>query len=184
MAIDRSKFQMRRRMMPPDLADRDKLTPDHLRGAQFAVVEITHAVQVDAARGENKRTGEAKYEPALVLAFKEFPHNIMWLNKMGVNILCDVYGEEETEWVGKRIPITVKEGVKNPTEGWKVDTLWVAEPDEWQRLFDEDAATREKFAAQKSSATNAAAAAARAAAESGGGKSAKRSAQASTPNVG
>lgn len=153
---------MRARTMPEHMANLDKLLPGSLRGARFAVVEITDAVQVDARRGEDRRTGNVKYEPAVVLRYKEFPARIHWLNKMGVNILCDVFGDDEAQWIGNRIPIVVKEDVKNPTEGGKQDMLWIANADEWERLFAEFDEALTKTTAKP---TNAAAATARAAAE-------------------
>lgn len=137
MTIDRSKFEMRSRTMPDDMASLEKLTPATLRGAQMAVVEIDRAVIVDARRGENRRTGQPNVEPAVVLRYKEIPSRLHWLNKAGVNILCDVFGDDEQQWVGMRIPIVVKEGVKNPTSGERNDMVWVANSDEWVRLFDE-----------------------------------------------
>ena len=103
----------------------------------MACVEITDAVIVDARRGENKRTGEVVWEPAVVLRYKEIPSRVHWLNKAGVNILCDVFGEDETAWLGERVPIIVKEDVKNPTSGGKQDMVWIANADEWPRLFEE-----------------------------------------------
>src|SRR4051812_47224277 len=117
MAVDRSQFEMRNRVMPEHMASLDRLTPGSLRGAKGAIVEITDAVIVDARRGIDPNTGKMTYEPSVVLRYKEFPKRVHWLNKVGVNILCDVFGDEETEWVGQRLPITVKEGVKNPREG-------------------------------------------------------------------
>lgn len=168
MTIDRRKFEMRERVMPEELKNHDKLLPGSLRGAKSAVVTITHAVQVDAKRGED-RSGRTKYEPAIALAYKEFPKRIHWLNKMGVNILCDVFGDEESEWVGNVIPIVVKEDVPNPTDGGTSDMLWIANQDEWQSLFDADAEARAKTTSKPA---NPAAAAARKAAEArkGGSK--------------
>lgn len=163
--INRQSFAMRERKMPDHLANRQKLVPASLRGAKFAVLEITDAVQVDARRGENKRTGEPVYEPAVALAYKEFPRNIHWLNKMGVNILCDVFGDDESQWVGNKVPVVVQENVTNPTEGGASDMLWIANADEWEKLFAEDEDTRSKSTANAPTARNAAAEAARAAAE-------------------
>jgi len=140
--IDRSQFHMRARTMPDHLSNRDKLVPDSLRGAKFAILTISDVVIVDSRRGENKRTGEVEYEPTVVLAYKEFPTRIHWLNKAGVNILCDVFTEDEKEWVGKRIPVCVQENVKNPSAGVRQDMLWVANADEWERLFTEDETAR------------------------------------------
>lgn len=159
MAIDRSKFAMRQRTMPDHMANLDKLVPGTLRGARFAIVEITDAVQVDARRGNSKVGGEPQYEPAVVLRYKEFPNRIHWLNKAGVNILCDVFGEDESAWPGNRIPIVVKEDVKNPTAGSKQDMLWVANADEWEKLFAEDAEARERMTTASAPVSGAAAAA-------------------------
>lgn len=161
MTIDRSQFQMRARTMPEHLANCDKLVPGSLRGAKFAVVTITDAVQVDASRGEDRR-GQIRYEPAVVLAYSEFPKRIHWLNKSGVNILCDVFGDDEKQWVGNRIPIIVQEDVKNRTTGDTQDMVWVANADEWERLFAENDDALSKTTAKP---MNAAAAMARAAAE-------------------
>jgi hypothetical protein len=160
--LDRNQFQMRQRTMPDHMANLDKLLPGSLRGAKFAVVEIIDAVQVDARRGEDRKTGNVKYEPAVVLRYKEFENRIHWLNKMGVNILIDVFGDDEAQWIGNRVPIVVKEDVKNPTEGGKQDMLWIANADEWERLFAESDEALAKTTAKPS---NAAAATARAAAE-------------------
>jgi len=164
MAIDRSKFQSRQRKMPDHMANLDKLVPGSLRGARAAVLTITDAVIVDAKRGEDRKTGDVKYEPAVVLRFQEFPNRIYWVNKMGVNILCDVYGEEEQAWIGERVPLQVAEDVKNPTENTRNDMLWVANADEWPRLFDEDETARAKSPTAAAPIENKAAAAAREAA--------------------
>lgn len=163
MTIDRTQFASRQRTMPDHLANLDRLTPGSLKGAKFAVVEIADAVIVDARRDDDKTTGEPKYEPALVLRYKEFPTRVHWLNKAGVNILCDVFGEEESAWVGNRIPIQVKEGVKNPKKNQKQDMVWIANADEWERLFAEDVERRETFA--RSTQPSASAQAARAASQ-------------------
>lgn len=148
MAIDRRAFAMRQRMMPDHMSNLDKLVPDSFRGAKFAILEITDAVIVDARRGEDSR-GKPKYEPAIVLRFKEFPNRIYWLNTVGVNILADEFGDEEQEWIGKRVPIKVKENVRNPSDGGANDMLWVANRDEWENLFEQDEAARAQAAARK-----------------------------------
>lgn len=150
MAIDRSKFEMRQRLMPEHLSGLGKLEPATLRGAAFAVVEITDAVQVDAQRGENRRTGEKQYEPVVAVRYKEFPRHMHWLNKAGVNILCDVFGEEETEWVGKTVPIIVKEDVKNPTTKRLQDMVWIADAADWERIFEDSDAQLANTTAVKS----------------------------------
>lgn len=181
MAIDRQKFAVRERKMPEHLANLDKLVPATLRGAKMAVLEITDAVQVDAYRGNNKRTGEPIFEPAVALRFKEIPKRIYWVNKIGVNILCDVYGEDESEWVGNRVPLVVKEEVKNPTTGESQDMLWIANADEWETLFDAWEKTLEAKASGGDAKTvaNDAAARARAAAE----KRSRGKPSSSTPNA-
>jgi hypothetical protein len=136
--IDRQQFAMRARVMPEHMSGLGRLEPATLRGAAFAVVEITDAVQVDAQRGENKRTGEKVYEPAIVLRYAEFPKHVHWLNKAGVNILCDVFGDNEADWVGKQVPVVVKEDVKNPQTGKYNDMLWIADAADWERLFAQD----------------------------------------------
>lgn len=138
MAIDRKQFEMRARVMPEHMAGLGRLEPATLRGAGFAVVEVKDVAIVDANRGENKRTGEKTFEPAVVLLYAEFPRHVHWLNKMGVNILCDVFGDEEKEWIGKQFPIIVKEDVKNPQTGKFNDMVWVAEAADWERLFSEN----------------------------------------------
>lgn len=137
MTIDRRKFEMREQRMPEHMANLDKLVPGSLRGARHAVLTIADAVQVEADRGED-RFGNKKFEPAIVLRFTEFPDRIYWVNIPGVNILMDEFGEEENLWVGKRIPLVVKEGVRNKTTGAKSDMLWIANRDEWESLFEKD----------------------------------------------
>jgi hypothetical protein len=158
--IDRQQFQMRARVMPEHMSGLGRLEPATLRGAAFAVVEITDAVQVDSTRGEDKRTGEKLYEPSVVLRYKEFPKHIHWLNKAGVNILCDVFGDNEADWIGNQIPVVVKEDVKNPKTGKFNDMLWVADAADWERLFSDDVTARENTTAVPAQ-QNAAAAAAR-----------------------
>lgn len=160
MTINREDFAMRSRTMPEHMANLDKLVPATLRGAHMAVLEITDAVQVDARRGEDKRTGKPVFETAVVLRYKEIPNRIHWLNKAGVNILCDVFGSEESEWVGRRIPVIVKENVKNPTAGGRDDMVWVANADEWPRLFEEWDAALQKKPTERVEAINSGAAAA------------------------
>lgn len=162
--IDRTQFRMKERTMPEHLSGLGKLEPAALRGAEFAVVTVTDAVQVDAQRGENRRTGEKQFEPAVALRYAEFPKHIHWLNKAGVNILCDVFGDDESEWVGKQLPVIVKEDVKNPQTGKFSDMLWVADAADWERLFSEDETARANTTAVAGK-ENAAAKAAREAAE-------------------
>lgn len=172
MTIDRGKFQQRARTMPDHLANADKLVPGSLRGGKFAILTISEVVQIDARR-PNRRRDEPEFETAIVLAFKEFPNRIYWLNKMSVNILCDVYGDDETKWIGERVPLVVKEKVKNPGTQTYDDMLWVANADEWEKLFADEEEARAAFARGQKPATdvapvaaeNAAAKAARAAAE-------------------
>lgn len=172
MAIDREKFAMRERQMPEHLANATKLVPGSLKGAQFAIVTIAEVHQVDANDGEDLRSGKPRFRPVVLVTYKEFPKRIHWLNKMGVNILLDVFGEEESEWVGKQIPIVVKEDVPNPKTKNTEDMLWVANADEWERLFKEDAGQRERINNARGS-SNSAAEAARKASEqrASGGKS-------------
>lgn len=138
MTIDRKAFEMRARVMPDHMAGLGRLEPATLRGAAFAVVEIKDVAIVDANRGENRRTGEKTFEPAVVLLYAEFPRHVHWLNKMGVNILCDVFGDEEKKWIGLQIPIIVKEDVKNPQTGKFNDMVWIADAADWERLFSEN----------------------------------------------
>ena len=164
--IDRKAFEMRNRVMPDHMAGLGKLEPATMRGAAFGVVEITDAVIVDAKRGENPRTGKKEYEPAVVLRYKEFPQHVHWLNKAGVNILADVFGDNEKDWVGKQFPIVVKEDVKNPSTGGFNDMVWVADAADWERLFaDNDTALANTTAVPAVGRDNAAARAAREAAE-------------------
>lgn len=144
MTIDRSKFEMRQRRMPEHMSNLDKLVPASFRNAKFAVLTISDAVIVDARRGNDPRTGKAQFEPAVVLRFVEFPNRIFWVNTIGVNILADQYGDEEAEWVGKKVPLKVQENVRNPSEGGTNDMLWVANADEWDSLFQQDADARTK----------------------------------------
>lgn len=144
MAIDRSQFEMRQRKMPEHMANLDKLVPASFRGSKSAVLTVADAVIVDARRGEDPRTGKPRYEPAVVLRFNEFPNRIYWLNTIGVNIVADQYGDEEQEWVGKKIPLIVKENVRNPSRGGTDDMIWVANADEWDNLFAQDEQARAK----------------------------------------
>lgn len=171
--IDRSAFAMRERVMPEHMAGLGRLEPAQLRGSAFAIVEIADVAQVDATRGENRRTGEKQFEPAIVLLYKEFPKHVHWLNKMGVNILCDVFGDDEKEWKGKQIPIFVKEDVKNPQTKTYNDMVWIADASDWERLFSEDETARANTTAKPAAKENAAARAAREAAEK---RAAKRNA--------
>lgn len=141
MTIDRRSFEIREQKMPEHMANLDKLTPGSLRGAREAVLEITDAVIVSARRGDDPRTGRPKFEPAVVLRFAEFPNRIYWLNTIGVNIVADEFGDEESAWVGNRIPLVVRQGVRNPNGG-QADMLWVANRDEWAAIMDRDEVAR------------------------------------------
>jgi hypothetical protein len=145
--IDRTQYAMRQRVMPDHMTGLGRLEPATLRGAAFAVVEIADVAQVDSSRGEDNRTGEKTYEPSIVLVYKEFPKHVHWLNKMGVNILCDVFGDNEKEWIGKQIPIFVKEDVKNPKTKKLQDMVWVADAADWERIFEEDETARKNTTA-------------------------------------
>ena len=158
MAIDRRAFAVRQRQMPEHLSGLDKLTPGSLRGARFAVLTISDAIIIDAERGEDKY-GNKKYEPAVVLRFSEFPNRIYWVNNVGVNILADEYGDEETGWVGKKVPLVVRENVRNKQTRGTQDMLWVANRDDWDNLFAEDEAARTRKSVPPRAAARAAQAA-------------------------
>ena len=164
--LDRKAYEMRQRVMPDEMVGLGKLEPSNLRGAAFAVVTVKQVAQVDADRGENKRTGEKQFEPAIAILYEEFPRHVHWLNKAGVNILMDVFGDEEKEWLGKQIPVIVKEDVLNPKTKKTQDMLWVADAADWERLFSEDETARENTTAvtPKTATDNAAARSAREAA--------------------
>lgn len=133
--VDRQKYQMRRQRMPEHMANLDKVVPETLRGAASAVLTIKEAVEVDSSRGRNPATGEEEFEPTIVLMFEEIPNRIYWVNVVGTNILLDQYGEDEKAWLGKKVPLIVKEGVRNPKTKKRNDMLWIASQDEWDGLF-------------------------------------------------
>jgi hypothetical protein len=56
------------------------------------------------------------------------------VNVTGVRNLCDKLGNDETEWIGKRVPL-VKTESKDPRNGGGVVTsLWVAGVAQWDSI--------------------------------------------------
>ena len=133
--VDRSRYQMRKQRMPESMANLEKMVPSTLRGASSAVLTIKEVAEVDSFRGKNPVTGEDEFEPTIVLLFEEIQNRVFWSNVVGTNILLDQYGEDETQWPGKKVPLIVKEGVINPKTKKRSDMLWIASADEWDALF-------------------------------------------------
>lgn len=112
MTIDRSRFSNRRPTLDPDDIPGDK-----------AVLTIGSVEEVEL----NDRN-------ALVLEFKEFPGRAHWLNATQIDALIEQLGNEETAWVGKRIPVE-KVKVKNPRTNEKVIKVYVCDPDDWEDVL-------------------------------------------------
>jgi hypothetical protein len=84
--------------------------------------------KVEEVEVPDNRTNEPR--KALAITFAEFRDNPYWPNGTSIGILCDVLGNDETKWVGKKIPLE-KVRTNNPTTGQKMDGLWVMDKDEW-----------------------------------------------------
>ena len=98
-----------------------------LGGANTAILTVSRAQEVDV----NRDGEEAK---AVVMEFKELPEFAYWPNNTSVRNLVEALGDDEEEWVGKKIPLEVVR-TTNPSTHKGVDALWVAKPEDWKNLI-------------------------------------------------
>jgi len=102
------------------------LKADMIGRATRIVLTVTDVEEVEIPDG---RTGEAGRK-ALAIKSAEFPDTPYWPNGTSINILCDVLGENEEKWIGKKIPLE-KVRANNPQTGREQDSLWVAKQENW-----------------------------------------------------
>lgn len=115
--VDRNKHGAAGTMKP-------KLKPKDTGGAQVVVV---------TAREVALREGE--WGEQYCFAMDEYPERFFYLNKHGVDNMCDALGEDTAEWEGEKVPLILVV-TQNPSEGGKqVEVYQVADPDKWQSLL-------------------------------------------------
>lgn len=107
------------------------LKPDALQGQSAAILTITSANEGNIpdfnAPGGNRRV--------LRMTFEEFPENVYYVNPAGVTACVEEFGEYTEQWIGKRIPLIVRD-VLNPVTHKEVPALHVAPLGEWEGIFD------------------------------------------------
>lgn len=104
------------------------LKADMIGRATRVVLTIDDVEEVEIADG---RTGEGR--KALAVKSIEFPDTPYWPNGTSINIICDVLGEDEKKWIGKKIPLE-KVRANNPQTGKEQDSLWVAKAENWSEF--------------------------------------------------
>lgn len=119
--IDRAEFQGERQ---------PKLKPADLGRADTAVLRVSRAQVIDANDPESA-SGTRK---AVVLEFSEFPGQAYWPNRVSTITMIDLLGEEESDWIGKRVPL-VKARTKNPKTKKTVEVLWIADKESWPEIM-------------------------------------------------
>lgn len=102
------------------------LGTEQLGGASHAVLTVADA-RVNIRIGDRMQS---------LLEFEEFPEFAYWLNKTGVDNLCEALGDESDEWIGQRVPLELVT-TNNPQTGRTVKKYWVPSPDAWEEIFDE-----------------------------------------------
>jgi hypothetical protein len=104
---------------------REGLKADMLGRANRFIGTVEKVEEVEV---QDNRTNEPR--KALAVTFAEFRDNPYWPNGTSIGILVDALGEDETKWIGKKIPLE-KVKTTNPSTGGKMDGLWVMDLTEW-----------------------------------------------------
>jgi hypothetical protein len=108
---------------------RDGLKADMIGKSTRAIFTIA---KVEMVQLKDNVTSEPRN--ALAVTFEEFPDHAYWPNNTSIGFLIDSFGEDEKKWVGKQVPIE-KVKANNPTTGKVQDSLWVAEPKNWDEYL-------------------------------------------------
>lgn len=101
-----------------------KLKPKDTGGAQVVVV---------TCREPALREGE--YGEQYSFSMDEYPERMFYLNKHGVDNVCEALGDDTDQWEGEKVPLVLVV-TNNPSEGGKqVEVYQVADPEKWEGLF-------------------------------------------------
>lgn len=107
------------------------LRVEALEGKSAAILTISSASEGNIpdfnAPGGQRRV--------LRMTFDEFPENTFYVNPAGVTACVEEFGEYTEQWLGKRLPLTVRD-VLNPVTHKEVPALHVAPLAEWEGIFD------------------------------------------------
>lgn len=139
MTVDRRDFGGGAKLLagsrPPRTAGerRQAWTAANIGAATVAVFTIS-AVESIIVKGR-------KAPNVLVLTFEEDPKRAFYLNATMIDYLIDRLGNEERDWVGKRIPVE-RVTVENPQSGEDVTKLWVCPPESWAKHLRESGNAR------------------------------------------
>jgi len=106
---------------------KDSLKARDLGGANTAVLTVSRAQEVDVNR-------DGAQEKAIVMEFRELEDFSYWPNNTSVRHLVDALGDDEEEWLGKKVPLEVVR-TTNPSTKKGVDALWVADPSDWKNII-------------------------------------------------
>lgn len=91
------------------------------------------AVVVVTCRDAALREGE--YGEQYSFNMDEYPEHFFYLNRHGVDNMCEVLGADTDGWEGKQIPLVLVT-TENPSEGRKqVEVYQVADPERWPALL-------------------------------------------------
>lgn len=119
-----TKLEGGRSVLNPDDFGSGKPT---IKATMFPGKDVVPLTIKDVDQTEFDNGGEAK--PKLIVTFNEFPEHAYWPNVTSIRNLCAVLGNNETKWIGKRVPL-VRLKQRNPQTGKVQDVLWVAEADD------------------------------------------------------
>lgn len=120
--IDENKFSKKRPV----------IKPEHLGGAQHAIVHISHVeeVKIDGQDKLSMRFAEFPEDPARVKPSGFFP------NLTQIKRLIAAFGRDEKTWIGKPIVLEVTQAPDPSKDGAEVDVLWIADPKNWEGHFE------------------------------------------------
>ena len=112
---------------------RAKLTPEVLGSPETAVLTVQEA-----------RTGIETVDGrrAALLVFEEQPDHVYWLNKTGISTLVERLGGDDSDWIGRQVPL-IRVQASNPSTGGSVVTFHVAPLTEWDELLVENGTVEE-----------------------------------------
>lgn len=134
-----------------DMIDRDSLGNSPLKADDIpgdatvltvAVVEQTQFREKPGDPPKNK----------VAITFAEFPEQTYFVNVTGLRNLCDKLGNDETKWIGARVPLVKTQAPDPRTPGRTVTSLWVASLREWDQIVGK---ATPKTAAKKTAAKGA-----------------------------
>jgi hypothetical protein len=108
-------------------ASRPALKPESIgypkvTAAVLTVADVDPEVEIPEENGGTRKV--------LTVTFKEFPDLVFYTNKTSREALIEKLGLNERKWIGERVPLVVIK-TNNPRTKKPQDSLWVADPAEW-----------------------------------------------------